>query len=734
LTRGRQPGEHEPPLGGGGRRGERPGDGLGHGRLFGQSRDEQDRSRGGRRRRCCRLLHERRHLGGEPGDPVGMLGDDPPGRIADERVGIATERERLLARQHRRRQPRRHLIERIDRRAAGAGVGGSEGGQERLRVGRLDEGVGAGVLERPRAGPRNRRQHGLDRRDGADAAERLGGRAGAPRVGAREQAGEQRHTVRVADEAGHVRRRMPHPRARIGEREPHEGNRVGRHESREHPDGVLPRPLRGRRAGQEATEQLDRNRSPRGQGVHRPRRDGRPLVAEQIRERRRGGGRPVDRQPARIRHGRCSEPPHAVDPTAHRRLLQLRRRAAELVPAAGVDHEQRPVGVLDAVGGMEVGGVAGQKRFVGRDERAVRRRERMPRHAPQVEATGEEVARVGGAEGQSRMHLEAAHGGGPAVHERGQEVAGPLVAAQVGRRAAVHAAVEDVNEPVAEAAGGMLDERGRQDPLPLGREGDVDGVVHAAGHHDLAARAVGPGPEDVRRAGLPAGPPRQVVGLLAVPALRPIEPAVAAEVGAMQVVAALRERAAVEPHLPLVGHAVAVAVGELPDRRWGGHVERAGVPERALEHHQPVGERGPPVVDAVAVGVFEPRHAMPRIRLLPLERVVRAARLRHVEPAGLVARDGDGKLDERRAGHPLDREALGHGEREVVEAEFHGGQRAGGQRPNGDQDRDRAARAKHPSIVATRLAPGRGPRSSKGEPGPGSPGESQFVPLPREMW
>ena len=44
----------------------------------------------------------------------------------------------------------------------------------------------------------------------------------------------------------------------------------------------------------------------------------------------------------------------AVDPPQHVGLVQLRGRAAELVPAAGVDDDEAAVGVLDDVGGMEV--------------------------------------------------------------------------------------------------------------------------------------------------------------------------------------------------------------------------------------------------------------------------------------------------------------------------------------------------------------------------------------------
>ena len=65
---------------------------------------------------------------------------------------------------------------------------------------------------------------------------------------------------------------------------------------------------------------------------------------------------------------------------------------------------------------------------------------------------------------------------------------------------AVDAAVDGVDQAVALAAAGVLEERRREDALAAGREDDVDRVVHAAGHHRLDAGAVGPAAEDVRGA------------------------------------------------------------------------------------------------------------------------------------------------------------------------------------------------------------------------------------------
>ena len=93
--------------------------------------------------------------------------------------------------------------------------------------------------------------------------------------------------------------------------------------------------------------------------------------------------------------------------------------------------------------------------------------------------------------------------------------------------------------------------------------------------------------DGVRDERLPAGP---LVGLLGERALAPVDPAVRAEVRAVQVVGAAGQRLALEPLFALVGDAVAVGVGQLPDARRRGDVERAVEPHRAFGEHHLVGE------------------------------------------------------------------------------------------------------------------------------------------------
>ena len=109
---------------------------------------------------------------------------------------------------------------------------------------------------------------------------------------------------------------------------------------------------------------------------------------------------------------------------------------------------------------------------------------------------------------------------------------------------AVNAAVDGVNEAVALAAAGMDEERCREDSLAAGREHDIDGVIHAAGHHRLDQRSLGPFAEDVRRPRHERRLAGSFVGLLGERSLAPIDPAVGPQVGTVEVVGAARERLA----------------------------------------------------------------------------------------------------------------------------------------------------------------------------------------------
>ena len=93
-------------------------------------------------------------------------------------------------------------------------------------------------------------------------------------------------------------------------------------------------------------------------------------IAEQRRRRPRSHGSTeiVEPLPEFVPHGSstfgapCAL--DAIDRAQHVRLLELRGRAAELVPAAGIDDDQAAVGVLEHVGRVEVEVGAGDEVFV----------------------------------------------------------------------------------------------------------------------------------------------------------------------------------------------------------------------------------------------------------------------------------------------------------------------------------------------------------------------------------
>ena len=196
---------------------------------------------------------------------------------------------------------------------------------------------------------------------------------------------------------------------------------------------------------------------------------------------------------------------------------------------------------------------------------------------------------------------------------------------------AVNAAVDGVDQAVAPAAAGVLQERGRENPLAAGREHDLHGVIHPAGHNRLDHAAVGLPPKDVRRPCDERLPARPRVGLLGKGPLAPINPAVGPEVGAVQIVGAAGERLARKPLLAAVGDAVAVDVGQLPDARRRGDIQRAIVPQNALGKHHLIGEDDAPIEPPVAVGIRQPDDAVWPLLELRVHVFVGAARVGHIE-------------------------------------------------------------------------------------------------------
>ena len=138
----------------------------------------------------------------------------------------------------------------------------------------------------------------------------------------------------------------------------------------------------------------------------------------------------------------------------------------------------------------------------------------------------------------------------------------------------------------------------------------------------------------------------------------------------MQVVGAAGERLAREPLDSLVGHAVAVGVGQFPDGGRRGDIERAVVPHRSLGEHHLVGEDGPLVEFSVAVAVFQPDDPVGFFRELLLDVVVGAGGVGDIQTSLVVERGRDRAVDQRWPRDPLDRESLGNRERPAVELDL----------------------------------------------------------------
>ena len=203
----------------------------------------------------------------------------------------------------------------------------------------------------------------------------------------------------------------------------------------------------------------------------------------------------------------------------------------------------------------------------------------------------------------------------------------------------------------------MDEKRRREDAFAARREDDIDRVVHAAGHDWLDAAAVGPASEDVRRLGDERRLAGALIPLLGKRSLGPVNPAVRAEIRAVQIVRAACQGLPLEPLAALVGHAVAFGVGQLPNTGRRGDIDRAGVPHRPFREHHLVGEDGALVEFAVAVGVFQSQNPVRSFLELLLHILIRTGRIGDVEPPLFIEVRGDRPIHQRRPGGQLDLEA-----------------------------------------------------------------------------
>ena len=103
---------------------------------------------------------------------------------------------------------------------------------------------------------------------------------------------------------------------------------------------------------------------------------------------------PGEAEAARVVTARRALAADAVDRAEHVRLGELRGGTAQLVPRAGVDHEQAAVGIFEHVGRMKIAAARHEEIGIAALERRAARLEHVARHLVQVEQRREEVVAI----------------------------------------------------------------------------------------------------------------------------------------------------------------------------------------------------------------------------------------------------------------------------------------------------------------------------------------------------
>ena len=348
---------------------------------------------------------------------------------------------------------------------------------------------------------------------------------------------------------------------------------------------------------------------------------------------------PVQLESARVAQFDGADFTHAIDRAEHIGLGELRSGATDFVPAAGVHDEQAAIGVLEHIGGMKIVIVGGKKIAVAGGEGRAIGDELVAGDFAQIEITGEKVVEIIRTEKARTVGCHSAGRSCVHVSEHGHEVAGARVAVEHGMLLAINTAVDGVDETITTATGGVLKKCAAQETFASGVESDTDGIIHAAGEDRLDAGSIGSRAKDVRGAGDKGLVVVKRVALFGKRALGPVEPAIGAEIGAVQIIGAAGERLAVVPHLALVSHAIIVGVGEFPDLRRRGDIERAFVKHRALGEHHFIGEHDGLVEAPVAIGVFQAHNAVILPLILRRAFVAGTRRIRCVEPSLFIEGD-----------------------------------------------------------------------------------------------
>ena len=104
----------------------------------------------------------------------------------------------------------------------------------------------------------------------------------------------------------------------------------------------------------------------------------------------------------------------------------------------------------------------------------------------------------------------------------------------------------------------------------------------------------------------------------------------------MQVVGAADQGLALKPLAALIGHAVTVGVGELPDARRRGDIPRTVVPQTTFREHHLVRENGGFVEGTIGFSLFEAHDAVGLLLQLLVGLFVRTGAIGNVKAAFIV--------------------------------------------------------------------------------------------------
>ena len=308
----------------------------------------------------------------------------------------------------------------------------------------------------------------------------------------------------------------------------------------------------------------------------------------------------------RIGHFSGSCAAHPVNGSLQVGLGHLRQRAAFNEPAARFHHEQAAVGIFQHVGRVEILILGREKNLVFGAERSPVADEFMAQHPVRVELRTEQVVLETGSQGRAPVAANARRGHTRILGNHRHQLAGAhqAVAGNVVVGFGIHAAFRPVHQGIA-LAGLRVGEVGfGTDGFGSFGKREFDGVIHATRRNPFQARAVRAHAPDARGS---AFEPLAFLGrhIKPVDGTGKVEPAVGPQKRADQAVGVHVEGPAGQQHFAIVGHAVAVCVGEFEQVGGGSGVKASLVEHTTLRKANLVGKNGAFVVHAIAVLVFQ---------------------------------------------------------------------------------------------------------------------------------